>query len=170
MDEERIARAKTEQSELFRLIKAEAKTAEIEAQVRKLVAVQTGSDSAAEGMADTIAQQTAGVTSPWFRFFLRHDPRQVLERIRVPVLSLVGELDLQVDPKQNQPEIRKALDLAKNPDVTVRTLAGLNHLFQKAETGNVSEYYTIEETMNPAALKTISEWIVKRFDSVRDVP
>jgi hypothetical protein len=41
-------------------------------------------------------------------------------------------------------------------------LPGLNHLFQSAKSGSPAEYTTIEETMAPAALKTISDWIVVR--------
>ncbi len=45
----------------------------------------------------------------------------------------------------------------------MRELPGLNHLFQKATTGAPDEYFGIEETMNPAALDAVSEWIGKRF-------
>ena len=42
-------------------------------------------------------------------------------------------------------------------------MAGLNHLFQTAETGLVTEYASIEETFSPQALSTISDWILQRF-------
>ena len=38
----------------------------------------------------------------------------------------------------------------------------LNHLFQTSQTGALSEYGKIEETMSPEVLNTISEWILKR--------
>ena len=38
-------------------------------------------------------------------------------------------------------------------------MKGLNHIFQKAETGSVAEYKTIEETLNPEAMDIISRWI-----------
>jgi hypothetical protein len=40
-------------------------------------------------------------------------------------------------------------------------MEGLNHLFQTAETGQVSEYPKIEETIAPQALAIISDWIKK---------
>ena len=52
---------------------------------------------------------------------------------------------------------------ANNKDVTLVELPGLNHLFQTAPTGAVSEYADIDETLAPIALNTISEWIVKRM-------
>jgi uncharacterized protein len=41
----------------------------------------------------------------------------------------------------------------------VKELPGLNHLFQTATTGLHTEYASIEETMAPVALETISNWI-----------
>jgi pimeloyl-ACP methyl ester carboxylesterase len=92
----------------------------------------------------------------------------VLAEVRVPVLAVCGEKDLQVDPKQNLPEIRRALAQADNPDATVREMPGLNHLFQQAETGNPGEYFTIEETMNAAVLEAVSAWILERFEAGED--
>jgi hypothetical protein len=39
-------------------------------------------------------------------------------------------------------------------------LPGLNHLFQHAKTGAVSEYAQIEETFAPEAMDKIANWIV----------
>jgi len=38
----------------------------------------------------------------------------------------------------------------------------LNHLFQTAKTGAMSEYEEIEETMAPSVLERISNWIRSR--------
>jgi fermentation-respiration switch protein FrsA (DUF1100 family) len=111
---------------------------------------------------DGVNQAMLQMGSPWFRFFLQYDPRAALRNVRVPVLVLNGELDLQVDPAQNVPEIRKALEEAGNKEYTVTVLPGLNHLFQKAGTGSPLEYDAIEETMNPAALDAVREWILAR--------
>jgi uncharacterized protein len=52
---------------------------------------------------------------------------------------------------------------APNPDVTLRKVPGLNHLFQTAKTGSPSEYATIDETMSPALLDAVTSWINERF-------
>ena len=52
--------------------------------------------------------------------------------------------------------MREALS---HPDSDVVTLDGLNHLFQPAETGAMSEYLEIETTMDPAALEAVSDWL-----------
>ena len=43
-------------------------------------------------------------------------------------------------------------------------LTNLNHLFQTCKTGSVTEYGSIEETIAPAALETIANWILKRTE------
>jgi hypothetical protein len=49
-----------------------------------------------------------------------------------------------------------------NKRIVVEILAGLNHLFQTADTASPTEYATIEETINPAVLQIVSDWILKR--------
>jgi hypothetical protein len=59
----------------------------------------------------------------------------------------------------NLPAIADALRAGGNTQVTTRALAKLNHLFQTAKTGALSEYGQIEETFAPEALTVISDWI-----------
>ena len=96
--------------------------------------------------------------SPWLRYFVAYDPRPALEKLRCPVLAVNGSKDLQVPPKENLAGIKAALHA--DPDATVIELPGLNHLLQTADTGQVSEYGKIEETISPLALRTVSDWIV----------
>jgi pimeloyl-ACP methyl ester carboxylesterase len=97
--------------------------------------------------------------SPWFRFYLPFDPGTVLKKVTCPVLAVNGEKDVQVRPKENLQAIKKALKAGGNNNYTVKELPTLNHLLQTAETGNVSEYGKIEETMSPTALQIIGDWI-----------
>lgn len=78
------------------------------------------------------------------------------------MLALIGEKDYPVPPKQNLPEIEKALHEGGKPDVTVKELPGLNHLFQACKTGSGDEYARIEETYAPVMLDLVAEWIRKR--------
>ena len=108
-----------------------------------------------------VKSQVNPLSSPWFRFFIRHDPKTVLEKVKCPVLALNGEKDLQVEPKANLAGIEAALKKSGNTNFTIKELPGLNHLFQTSETGAPSEYSQIEETFSPKALKVISDWILK---------
>jgi fermentation-respiration switch protein FrsA (DUF1100 family) len=108
------------------------------------------------------SRQIDQILTPWFRFFLTYDPVPTLRRVQIPVLALNGEKDLQVPSKENLQAIEDALRGGGNADVTARELPGLNHLFQTSATGSPSEYYGIEETMSPAALAAVTEWILAR--------
>jgi uncharacterized protein len=108
-----------------------------------------------------LAIGVARFTSPWMQHAARLDPGAELQRVaRVPVLALNGDLDSQVLAGPNLQAIRAALATAGNPDVTLRELPGLNHLFQTAFTGAPSEYGLLAETFAPAALELISGWIL----------
>jgi pimeloyl-ACP methyl ester carboxylesterase len=131
-------------------------------QVGELLVAQ-GASLAGEEREAAITTTVEQLTSPWFQAFFTLDPRDALRRLETPVLVINGSKDLQVDPEQNIPEIRKALVESGNDDVTIDVLEGLNHLFQQAETGAPGEYFSIEETINPVALERISEWITVRF-------
>ena len=100
--------------------------------------------------------------TPWFRFFTAYDPAATLKKVHVPVLALAGERDLQVVPAgANLKAIADALKAGGNKDFTVKELPKLNHLFQTSETGSPAEYGRIEETISPAALEIIGDWILK---------
>ncbi|MGD0111416.1 MAG: alpha/beta hydrolase [Armatimonadota bacterium] len=116
-------------------------------------------DASAASEVEAIVKQ---MLNPWFRFFITYDPRPALSRVKVPVLALWGEKDLQVPPKQNLPPVEGALRLGGNQHYVVKELPGLNHFFQTAKTGSPSEYARIEETMSPVALKTVGDWIVEQ--------
>lgn len=104
------------------------------------------------------------LSSPWFKHFLSYDPRPALGRVKVPLLSIIGEKDLQVPPTENTDAIKAALASTGHPNNDYKILPGLNHLFQTAQTGSPSEYATIEETFAPGALSIISDWIANQVN------
>ena len=110
-----------------------------------------------ETQVQALVEQTI---TPWMRYFLVFDPRSAFERVRVPVLALNGELDVQVDAAQNLTAIAAALDKGGNQDVTVHRLPEHNHLFQRARTGLMNEYAVIEETISPMVLDLIRDWVL----------
>ena len=113
---------------------------------------------------DTFINQQINAIKPiWLQYFIRTDPKEFLSKTHCPVLALNGSKDIQVLPKLNLDAIETGLKLAKNEDVTIKELEGLNHLFQTAETGSGSEYATIEETFSPKTLEIIKNWILERF-------
>ena len=79
----------------------------------------------------------------------------------MPTLAVFGSLDLQVDAAQSEGPMREAL--AGNPDATVVTFEGLNHLMQPATTGLLEEYGAIATTIDEVVLETIVDWAAARF-------
>lgn len=102
-------------------------------------------------------QRAVPFETPWMRHFLTYDPAPTLTKLKMPVLAINGELDLQVDPNQNLPPIEKALK--KNKRAKFVRLAGLNHLFQPATTGSPNEYGSIETTLDKALLDQVASWV-----------
>ncbi len=152
-----ITAATAQRAELFAVVKAERDPAVAQQKLRAIFArTPAGSKLAMpDGDQSTNVQL---MLSPWFRAFLTLDPRPALAKLRIPTLALIGEHDLQVPPKENLPELRKAL--AHDPKATIQEVAGVNHLFQTSKTGLPTQYSQIEETFAPAALKTITDWLV----------
>ncbi len=154
-----IADSKASWDKAFAIINAEKDDA---VATRRLRALYDGLPAATRAQfekAGGFDTQVKEVLSPWFRTFLALDPRTFLARVKVPVLAINGARDWQVPPRANLPEMRKAL--AHDHDVTVQEIPGLNHLFQTAKTGAPSEYAEIEETMSPAVLTMVSDWIAR---------
>ena len=115
-----------------------------------------------EPVRKTLAAQLRMYTTAWFRYFIDYDPVQHLRALKVPLLAVTGELDLQTPARDNLPRIEKAVRRSGNRRVTVREMPGLNHLLQTASTGLPTEYAAIEETIAPQALELIAEWIGKQ--------
>jgi pimeloyl-ACP methyl ester carboxylesterase len=96
---------------------------------------------------------------PWFRAFLAIDPTTYLQRVSCPVLAITGELDSQCPPAENLSGIEKALKEGGNTNYEIKSLPGLNHLFQTAESGSPYEYDQLEEIISPGTLDLILEWL-----------
>jgi fermentation-respiration switch protein FrsA (DUF1100 family) len=104
--------------------------------------------------------QLPQINSPWFRFFLRHDPGAMLRQVDCPILALFGGKDLQVvaEPNAFEMELVIARDDGFNQ---VKVFHSKNHLFQNAKTGSINEYGRIEETISEDVLEFMLEWMRK---------
>ncbi|MBM3776207.1 MAG: alpha/beta hydrolase [Acidobacteria bacterium] len=158
--EEAAAKNRQLQELAFGALKAEPDLTEAGKKIREALAPFL-KDPLTAPMAKRLEAQLPMTLTPGFRFFLTYDPRPSLGKVRVPVLALTGELDLQVPPKQNLPEIARALEEGGNSRYAIAKLPRLNHLLQTAQTGSPMEYAQIEETIAPLALDTMAEWILR---------
>ena len=142
--------------ELCRLLRARADDA-ARALVRERVRGQAATLPPEQRAA---AEQQGQPVDEALRAFVTYDPAPALAALRVPVLALYGGKDLQVPAARNEPVLRERL--AGDPDATVRTLDGLNHLMQPAGTGLPQEYATIPTTLDPQVLELVTSWIAAR--------
>ena len=171
--DELLAQNRAAQERILSIIKQEKDPGVAETRIRKeaevfsdlAARIKTESTASKKKKAAVLAaameSQAALFLSPWFRFYLTYDPQTALMKVKCPVLAINGEKDVQVPAKENLEVIRKSLELGGNEDYTVLILPNLNHLFQTAETGAISEYERIEETISVLALDTVSNWILK---------
>lgn len=93
------------------------------------------------------------------RFLLATDPAEDLRRVRCPVLALTGTRDVQTSAAVDLARIEAALSAGGNIAVTRQALDGVNHLFQIAETGSVSEYPELGPPWAGGAMELVCEWL-----------
>lgn len=159
-----LAMQRTSSEQMFVILKNEKDSTVAEKKIRDIMTNFLGMLSTKEKEAlgsseATIEIQLKTLFSRWFRFFLTYDPKSTLTKVKCPVLAINGTLDLQVPSKENLSAIEEALKTGGNTDYTIQELPGHNHLFQRAQTGAISEYAKIEETISPIALRVIAQWI-----------
>jgi pimeloyl-ACP methyl ester carboxylesterase len=159
-----IARNDEVMRNIYSIVKKEQNNTVAEEEISKILKAETANVSEAEkkysGYSEAnLDSQIEAILSPWMRFFLTYDPKPTLMKVKCPVLAINGEKDLQVPPDENLRAIDYALITGGNKDYTIKEMPGLNHLFQTAQTGSPTEYAKIEETISPAALEFIGNWI-----------
>ena len=169
-----IAEMRIVQENLFEVIRKETESEnvreKIDALIRESIKKLCEEEREIIGISEEnldvyIREKVRRLDSPWFRYYLPYDPGTALKKVTCPVLAINGEKDVNVLAKENLAAIENALKSGGNTNYTVRELSDLNHLFQTAETGSASEYGKIEETMSPAAMELITDWILKQTES-----
>jgi len=98
------------------------------------------------------------LSSAWNQYFLIHQPEMYLSKLSIPVMAIHGNKDKQMIAAVNLQAIKAAL--TPSPKHLVLEMDGLNHLFQTANTGLMSEYSKITETVAPHVLDEISTWVL----------
>lgn len=99
----------------------------------------------------------AKTDNSWLKSFISYDPVPALKSIAVPTLILLGKKDLQVPFEVN----KNSFNCVNNPDLRLLEIDDCNHLFQHCTTGLPSEYAVIEETISPAVLSAILDFIIQ---------
>jgi hypothetical protein len=160
LTEEQIAKNQKLQKAIFDILLNEKDTAK-QLERLKLTYSEGKYTTMNDEQKKAIDSSINGLNTPWFRFFLTYDPYPLLVKLKCPVLALNGSKDLQVPPTENLVAIEKALKEGGNKNFKTMEMENLNHLFQTCETGAISEYAQIEETISPTVLEILRDWILE---------
>lgn len=152
---------------VYALVKKEVPATERRAQLIELLKPEFDQLPPAQQAASSVEEMTDDllnrVGGPWMRYFLNFDPAVYLTQVSCPTLAINGEKDLQVPAKVNLEAIEACLSKAPCKTYEIKAFPNLNHLFQTADTGAISEYYEIEETFSPAAMAYVHAWISQQL-------
>lgn len=164
LTEEQLEEAKVANQDIYDILKSDVDLSEVKkiisAYFKKNVAkIPESERPSTEELDKAIKQEVNGIATPWLCYFLKHDPKENLKKVKCPVLVLNGEKDIQVSADLNTQAIAKALKEGGNKKVTVQILPGLNHLFQHCTSCKLEEYSLIDETFSPEVLDIMSKWI-----------
>lgn len=106
--------------------------------------------------------QVAASMSEQFASLLLFEPASLLETLKVPVLAVYGDKDVQVPAPENADALTEAFAAAGNPESRVMVMQGVNHLMQPAVTGFPDEYATVAVTIDEAVLELVADWVTSR--------
>ena len=102
-----------------------------------------------------------GMSLKWWREHFAHDPLETIKQVKVPVLIIQGEKDLQV-PKGEAELLAQALQEAGNEDVELHIIPDLNHLMRYHPEEPTLQYRHLDEPVDERVLKIIVEWVGDR--------
>ncbi|MFH1964417.1 MAG: alpha/beta fold hydrolase, partial [Acidobacteriota bacterium] len=160
-DPGKVAFLRTWYSRFYHAVKSDKDNDAVAEKIRRIYSGLTQQQEEMLGWSEAkLNSEIKTVLSPWWRYLLKFIPSDFLAKVECPVLAATGSIDLQVSSRRNLNRIGEALKAGGNPDCTIIELDDMNHLLQTAETGAESEYGQIEETVSPAALQTIGDWII----------
>ncbi len=95
----------------------------------------------------------------WFPLVLGFNPAPVWEKVKSPVLNVLGELDMNVKVSENVPIMERALKKGGNKDFTIKVFPKANHAIMVLEQGR--------PRLASGYLDFMTDWILKRV-SVRN--
>ncbi|MEY4974731.1 MAG: hypothetical protein RLZZ55_1524, partial [Bacteroidota bacterium] len=98
----------------------------------------------------------------WARQFLAFESATYLQQINLPFLIINGSKDVQVPPVANQTAFRANMSQQSLTKSTFYILEGTNHLFQLCQTCSLSEYATLEQTIDPMLITQVRAWILEQ--------
>ncbi len=97
------------------------------------------------------------ITLPWYRYIFLNNPSDYLEKLKIPVLAIIGQYDTQVPPEENLKYTKLALSRHWNDKNSILEFPDLNHMLQP--TKGYQDYSGIDNTVSVELLHEINRWI-----------
>ncbi len=150
-----VAAAGKRQQSMFEIIRQTPDNAQAQAIVANML--HQSNPSLDEATAQTSA---AEMVTDRYRYYLSFNPAEELPKITCPVLLLYGSADSILNPDNNLAPLTRSLKA--NKAVTVRKLAGVNHLFE----ADPSQWPIVVgqqvPTFSPAAQDAVRAWVLEQ--------
>ncbi len=103
----------------------------------------------------------AGFALSWYRQHFAHDPLATIRQVKVPVLIIQGDKDIQI-PKEEAFLLAEELRKAGNERVTLQILPDLDHgLRYHPEVPSIGATH-VDEPMDERVLRLVSHWLRAR--------
>lgn len=91
---------------------------------------------------------------------LTQDPTPYLQKMKMPVLALTGELDTETPANGQFPALQTQLQHAGNTHVTLTLVPRVNHFFQTNTPSHETSIFDNPETFSPVELQLLSKWLL----------
>jgi hypothetical protein len=102
------------------------------------------------------------LSSPCLDVALGWEPRHVVPLVMCPVLIMYGAMDVQAPGRENMAAAGALVREFAKSDWAIREIAGMNHAFQRCETGMPDEYTSIRHVMADEVVEDVAAWIKAR--------
>jgi len=163
-DEKAIKMLLKDSKKIYRILRKEPNNKKAAEGIRKYFAKRAKKMSADEQLIygytkQAVESKIMAMNSPWFRYFLTFDPEDYLRRVDCPTLAVFGDKDVQVLSEPNIKALERIIKKYKKDNFKIKSYPDKNHLFQNAQTGSISEYALIEETISVDVLDDMVKWI-----------
>ncbi|MDG2422636.1 MAG: alpha/beta hydrolase [Phycisphaerales bacterium] len=109
---------------------------------------------------ELIQKEMRQFASENYRRSLRFDPRQILPRLRCPVLAVGGSEDLETPVELSLPYIRAAVERTSG-EIDIAEIKDVNHRLQPVNSSKPRNSAYIRATVDPRALRIVTDWILE---------
>jgi pimeloyl-ACP methyl ester carboxylesterase len=117
--------------------------------------------------ADLLVQMNAFFNNDWARQFLAFEAASYLSYLDLPFLIINGSKDVQVPALSNQEGFKKSMSAATLKLSSFELIEGANHLFQQCERCSLTEYASLEQTLDPVLMQHVTSWILEQQQAHR---